>query len=150
MYTINTQSAFHAVIYTQLFPVHLPVRYGQDGDGEGKGEEGTEADDYTHRHPETRMGDNHRQDTECRGGGGEEDRMHTPHTRFVSRLAHAISLMAQLLCVLVHHYRIADNHTYQAHDTQYRRYRDVQSEHIQPHKCPEDTQYRTRQRQHCQ
>ena len=61
-----------------LFLAQLPVQYGQDGDNEDEGADAAGEDGDAHWHPEGCAGDDHGDDADGRGGGGEEDGHHTP------------------------------------------------------------------------
>ena len=109
------------------------VEHGQDSQRERQGEDSAEADNNTHRHPETRMRNDHRQHTQRRGSRGEEHRSHTSASRLVGSLAYTQSArMAKLLGVLVHHDSITHNDTDERHRTQHRRDGYIQAEQPQP------------------
>ena len=56
----------------------FPIRDGQDGDHEDEGSDATGEDGDAYGHPERRAGNDHRDDTHGRRGGGEEDGHHAP------------------------------------------------------------------------
>ena len=96
-----------------------PIRNWHNQDYQKYREDYSEADDNAHRLPEQVASDDHRKDSQCRGAGGQEDRLHPSCAGF-----HCSSLDVQALrepeffCVFIHNNSVTDDDAYKADDAE--------------------------------
>ena len=107
----------------------LPVHHGQHRHHQRQREDGAEADDHAHGHPEGGVRHDHRHHAQGRGRGGEEDGAHTAAARFEGGLSGTVLVpLPQTLRVLEHDDGVAHDDADQADHTQHRRDAEVETE----------------------
>lgn len=99
---------------------YLPVGHGQHGHHEDHGDDGAEADDDAHGGPEGALAEDHGNDADGGGGGGQEDGQHAPLPGVVGGVAGGnVFLKAQIFGVLEHDDGVAHDDTHQTNQPQY-------------------------------
>lgn len=123
----------------------FPESDGEDGDGHGEGEECSETDDDAHRHPKAGVSDDHGDDAESGGAGGEEDGAHAALASQIGCLTGGhVFFVHQGVGIFVHDDRIADNDADQRDEAEDSRNGERQIENDQTQTAAENAQSRDR------